>query len=395
MDLYEFDMKKVFFFLIFCFALLFFKQTRFAYASHCLPLGDVNCSSQVDAFDLTFFVLDFLNFNERSDLDDSGKITTLDSSTLFFNFGKSATLTPTLTPPSGEGDRWLPTAQSHIKWDWLIGLNNSTLLAKVSDLISRGITMVDVDGFEISAATVAVLHQNGIKVVCYMDIGNWEPYRHVSSSDPSSWQAADADAYHPDLLGTVDPDWNQERFLDIRDVFRTGSAYLGLRENLHARFQMCEDKGFDAVEPDYLDNFSMNLAFNQGYTSAQINEIQINFDGWVSDAIHAHGLSSIQKNAPQFILSRPTKDYYGNPISNGPRLVDKFDFILNEQCFEYSECSLLLPYVSLNKAVFEAEYKSSLNMTNVCSNSATNKFNTIRKNLDLTYGSSNDYFCSW
>ena len=34
-----------------------------------------------------------------------------------------------------------------------------------------------------------------------------------------------------------------------------------------------------------------------------------------------------------------------------------FDWALNEQCFQYQECELLLPFVEAGKAVFGVEYR--------------------------------------
>jgi hypothetical protein len=37
-------------------------------------------------------------------------------------------------------------------------------------------------------------------------------------------------------------------------------------------------------------------------------------------------------------------------------LVDDFDWALNEQCFQYNKCNLLLPFEQAAKAVFGIEY---------------------------------------
>jgi len=49
--------------------------------------------------------------------------------------------------------------------------------------------VVDIDGFEITAATVAALHKSGKKAVCYFSFGSWEDYRPDSSKFPSSTRA--------------------------------------------------------------------------------------------------------------------------------------------------------------------------------------------------------------
>src|ERR1044072_1161945 len=56
---------------------------------------------------------------------------------------------------------------------------------------SVGAAVYDVDGFDVPAATIAELHAQGAKVLCYIDAGSWESYR------------PDADAFPQRALGTV------------------------------------------------------------------------------------------------------------------------------------------------------------------------------------------------
>ena len=78
-------------------------------------------------------------------------------------------------------------------------------------------------------------------------------------------------------------------------------------------------------------------------------------------------------------------------------LVDDFDWTLNEECFQYNECTNpydpnldktvpgLQLYVQRNKAVFIAEYKSytATKWANICAKSTANRFNTTRFKLGL------------
>ena len=36
--------------------------------------------------------------------------------------------------------------------------------------------------------------------------------------------------------------------------------------------------------------------------------------------------------------------------------MDYYDFSINEQCFQYNECDLLLPFIQAGKPVLHAEY---------------------------------------
>ena len=74
-----------------------------------------------------------------------------------------------------------------------------------------------------------------------------------------------------------------------------------------------------------------------------------------------------------------------------------FDFAVNEQCFEYNECSALQPFTENNKAVFNAEYHSRwLNDANaratLCDQASTTGLSTLI--LPLTLDDSFRFSCS-
>lgn len=62
-------------------------------------------------------------------------------------------------------------------------------------------------------------------------------------------------------------------------------------------------------------------------------------------------------------------------------LVDQFDWVLNEQCFEYDECEVLLPFVAGGKAVFGVEYSGD--PVDFCPEANAFNFDFLKKNLDL------------
>ena len=103
------------------------------------------------------------------------------------------------------------------------------------------------------------------------------------------------------------------------------------------RFQMCKEKGFDAVEPDNMDGFENKSGFP--LTAAQ----QLTYDEWVADEVHSLGMAVLQKNDGE-----QTK-----------QLEPYFDGALDEQCNQYSECSSFQPYLTAGKPVLNAEYDLS------------------------------------
>jgi hypothetical protein len=46
-----------------------------------------------------------------------------------------------------------------------------------------------------------------------------------------------------------------------------------------------------------------------------------------------------------------------NDVEQVKDLIAHFDFVIDEQCFQYKECDTLLPFISAGKALFEVEYK--------------------------------------
>jgi hypothetical protein len=62
-------------------------------------------------------------------------------------------------------------------------------------------------------------------------------------------------------------------------------------------------------------------------------------------------------------------------------LLSAFDFVIDEQCFEFSECDQLLPFLNANKAVFEVEY--NLNPSQFCPQANAMNFNSLKKDLAL------------
>ena len=105
-----------------------------------------------------------------------------------------------------------------------------------------------------------------------------------------------------------------------------------------ARLKMCSQKSFDAVEPDNIDGWENDTGFP--ITAPQ----QLTYDEWVAQEAHSLGLAVFQKNDSE----------------QANQLQPYFDGVLDEQCNEYQECSLLEPYLKAGKPVLDAEYDSAL-----------------------------------
>ncbi len=227
-------------------------------------------------------------------------------------------------------ERWRPAPTTE-PWQWqLQGAIDTSIPADV----------YEVDGFFVSAKAVRRLHSQGRKVICYLDVGSWESYRPDKGEFPKS------------VIGKKYEGFPDERWLDIR---RVGKLAPPLKE----RFEMCERKGFDAVEPDNVNGFTNDTGFP--LTAAD----QLRFNRWVARQVHRRGLSVALKNDPE----------------QAAKLVGHFDFAVVEQCFQYHECGRFSPFIEAGKAVFEAEYE--IEPSSYCDRARALQFSSIRKGYDL------------
>jgi hypothetical protein len=256
---------------------------------------------------------------------------------------------------------WHPTSAAPLTLHWV--LDNPLNLGDPVQMGLRSMSgetlpapdVYDIDGFENSAATVAALHAMGKKVICYMDAGAYETYR----PDVAAFRALS-----PRIWGAADAGWAGSYWLDIRRI-------SDLEPIMKARFQICKDKGFDAIEPDEITGWSNDSGFPLTYAD------QIAYNRAVAGWAHAIGMSIGLKG----------------DLEQAHDLVHDFDWTLNEQCYEYSECSQvsnqgrgadgkdwagLQLFARANKAVWVAEYKnySASQWSSLCANSQANHFNT-------------------
>jgi hypothetical protein len=197
----------------------------------------------------------------------------------------------------------------------------------------------DIDGVDNSAVLVSQLHAAGRKVICYVNAGAYENFRPDAAHFPAG------------LLGQSDG-WPGENWLDIRQLKE-------LRPIMAARFEVCAKKGFDAIEADNVDGYQNDTGFP--LTAAD----QLAYDEMLAGLAHADGLAIGLKN----------------DLDQVPQLLPYFDFAIDEQCAEYSECDELEPFVKQGKAVLEAEY--NLPLSEFCAQSAALGFSAILKDTAL------------
>ena len=161
---------------------------------------------------------------------------------------------------------------------------------------------------------VAAIHASGAFAICYVDAGTWESWR------------PDAGRFPPSVLGLPNG-WPGERWLDIRQLHV-------LLPIMRARARKCARAGFNAIDWDNVDGYANQTGFP--LTARE----QLRYDRDLARIAHALGLAAGLKND------------YGQVSA----LAGVFDFAVDEQCFQYQECSALEPFVRLGKPVYDIEY---------------------------------------
>ncbi len=230
--------------------------------------------------------------------------------------------------PTAQRTRWRPEAG--LRWQWQLSV-------PVDQSVDAAV--YDIDLFENDASVVASLHAAGRKVICYFEVGSYEDFRPDKAAFPAS------------LLGKTNG-WPGERWIDIRQIDV-------LRPIMAARFDLCAQRGFDGVEPDLMDGFSSDTGFPLTATD------QLRYNLMIADLGHQRGLAVGLKN----------------DLTQIPQLVPHFEFSVNEQCAEFDECPLLVPFIAAGKPVFHAEY--DVPTSAFCEQTTALGFSSIRKQLDL------------
>ncbi|HEU5156685.1 MAG TPA: endo alpha-1,4 polygalactosaminidase [Streptosporangiaceae bacterium] len=223
---------------------------------------------------------------------------------------------------------WVPAVGTAWQWQLTVPVD-----------LRVNVPVYDIDGFGNSAAVVRRLHQLGRRAICYINVGAAENYRPDYRRFPSY------------VLGRPNG-WPGERWLDIRRVDI-------LRPIMAARFDMCRAKGFDAVEPDLVENYTEVTGFPITATH------QLTYNRLIARMAHERGMSVALKN----------------DIHQIGALQRDFDFAINEECVQFRECGAMTPFIRAGKAVLHVEYR--LSTATFCPLTRPLRFSSMRKRLTL------------
>lgn len=217
--------------------------------------------------------------------------------------GPPQQVSSTAVPRLGDPARWVPSVANTWQWQLRGPLN-----------ITYDVDVYDIDLFDTPASTIDAIHRADGHVVCYFSAGSSEDWR------------PDFNRLAPSDLGQALDDWPGERWLDTRSP--------NVREIVRARLDLASSKDCDGVEPDNVDAYDNASGFELGRTT------QLDFNRFLAVEAHRRGLAVGLKN----------------DVGQITELATDFDFAVNEQCFEYDECSSYVAFIDAGKPVFNAEY---------------------------------------
>lgn len=233
------------------------------------------------------------------------------------------------TPVAGQSP--MPMAGADFQWQLTGDL-----------ILSVDTAVFDLDMFEADAATIGLLRDRGVYVICYVSVGTVEDWR------------PDAGAFPPAIVGEEYDGWPGESWLDIRDR-------QFLPAILEARLDMAAAKGCQGIEPDNLDGYESGSGFPMDAADA------MTFLRWLADAAHDRGLTIGLKNMPEFAAD----------------LAGTFDWVLTEDCAIEGWCGAFEPFLASGKPVFHVLYTDTeVDFAGICARSATGA-TYILKNRDL------------
>jgi len=167
---------------------------------------------------------------------------------------------------------------------------------------------------QLQEKSIEPLHALGRQVICYFSAGTYEPWR------------PDAELFSQFELGKEYIGFPDENSLNINNP-----EIVKLMVN---RLDIAVTLGCDGVELDNVDAFVNDTGFGITQNDALV------YTRILANEAHKRGLAVALKNNVELVED----------------VVDYFDLLINEECFQYNECEGYLPIIEAGKPVFNAEY---------------------------------------
>lgn len=215
-------------------------------------------------------------------------------------------------------------------------------------------------------AAVQALHVRGARVIGYIDAGTAETWRPDFPELQAFDQSCDGCLFGNPLGNFPDEYWlniNTNVFGTNPNTGKRESAQRFLLGEMLARLKEAKLLGVDAIEFDDVD---VHQSSHSGLSISPATQLQYN--ARLANLAHRVGFAVGLKN----------------DLDQAATLQPYFDFAINEECWQYSECGALKSWPSTyGKAVFNVEYEAKPASFCPKANSPMWNFNSIRKTDDL------------
>jgi endo-alpha-1,4-polygalactosaminidase (GH114 family) len=213
----------------------------------------------------------------------------------------------------------------------------------------------------INTAAVNAIHDQGAHAICYLSAGDAERFR----PDYHRYVRFDRRHHHSLIGKPFSRRFANEYWLNLKNG--RGQRDFVLRR-VQARTKKCARGGFDGVEYDVVDAYAQGHRVTGWHITAHN---QLVFDRALARIAHRNGLSVALKN----------------DLGQVPKLEPRVDYAINEQCFQYHECTNnpapgYRAFTRADKAVFQVEYQIPRNR--FCDKAGALGINSIKKAGDFS-----------
>jgi hypothetical protein len=269
-------------------------------------------------------------------------------------------------------------------WQWQLSIpfNFPTdMLAPSESFVNVALYDIDINA---TAAVIASIKSQGVKVLCYFEAGTYVSTRsYVSRYDTGNCTAAQLGKQRCGDVGLpYEAPYTNELWVN--------PASPTLRAVMSSILDEAAAKGCDGVEPDNVNGEEWDSGYITGWETCPagthwcdpdrsgmcnnptVENCTLDYDLWhdfnsfLATQAHERNLTIVLKN--NLYLARV--------------LVDSHDLVLSEQCIQYNECDYYKPFIARGKPVLLTEYQTSLPVT--CSVAATYNYSAITKTTSLT-----------
>jgi len=229
----------------------------------------------------------------------------------------------------GAGSVWRPAPAS----TWQVQLSGA-----LDTSIDVAIYDIDLDN---SASTLATLHAAGRRVICYVSVGSYEPWRGDASSIPVAARGQPLAGYPNEL------------WLDTRDPT--------VRAVMAGRLDVAKQKGCDGVDLSNPSPDGVDTGFPLAHADA------IDYIAFLTDAAHARGIAAGLGGGPDVAAE----------------VQPRFEWAFADTCLTAGTCGAFASFVSAHKPVFAVEFGTEADVPTVCPPARAQGLDALIKNRSL------------